>query len=191
MVRRAIVMAEIVHGRPVFVQEIHNQLSKMTHFCLLSVTTFWACSDLYQNDEILGDKLCDQWTFNPKYQKTAEHPEREYELYSDRKERKWPNYEYDELGILKPTERQETINFNTLKKLLLSPNTEENRNQLEQIVSTQEPKFLDKKVSFVGNRIHMASYSRSGNSFLRKFIEQISGVYTGSDLHLRDVLTLQ
>lgn len=43
----------------------------------------------------------------------------------------------------------------------------------------------------IGNRIHLASFPRSGNSFLRKLLEQITGVITGSDFHIKNVLNLQ
>lgn len=72
----------------------------------------------------------------------------------------------------------------------MSPNTEHNRNELLKFVSLTEPKFLDGKVSLSGDRIHFASFPRSGNSFLRKYVEKITGVYTGSDFHIRDALPL-
>ena len=45
-------------------------------------------------------------------------------------------------------------------------------------------KFLDSKVSMLGNRVAFASYPRTGNSFLRKILENITGVFTGSDMPL-------
>jgi hypothetical protein len=54
-----------------------------------------------------------------------------------------------------------------------------------------EPKFLDGKVSMIGDRVAFASFPRSGNSFLRKMIEQITGVFTGSDVPMKDCLPLQ
>lgn len=93
--------------------------------------------------------------------------------------------------MIKLTEKQATINFDKLKFLLLSSDNELNKKNLENFASTLEPKFLDSRVSMIGNRIHMASFPRSGNSFLRKFIEQITGVITGSDFHIRDALNLQ
>ena len=45
-------------------------------------------------------------------------------------------------------------------------------------------KFLDSKVSMIGNRVAFASYPRTGNSFLRKILENITGVFTGSDMPL-------
>ena len=45
------------------------------------------------------------------------------------------------------------------------------------------PKFLDGKVTMQPkNRVIYTSVPRSGNSFLRKYFEQISGVVTGSDV---------
>ena len=39
-----------------------------------------------------------------------------------------------------------------------------------------------------GNRVAFTSYPRSGNSFLRKILEQVTGVFTGSDLSLDQVI---
>ena len=45
-------------------------------------------------------------------------------------------------------------------------------------------KFLDKKISMAGNKITLASWPRSGNSFTRKILELVTGVFTGSDMLL-------
>jgi hypothetical protein len=50
-------------------------------------------------------------------------------------------------------------------------------------------KFLDSKVNMAGNRVAFASYPRTGNSFLRKILENITGVFTGSDMPLFKSLT--
>jgi len=52
-------------------------------------------------------------------------------------------------------------------------------------------KFLDSKVDMSGNRIAFASYPRTGNSFLRKILENITGVFTGSDMPLFKTMQLQ
>jgi len=54
-----------------------------------------------------------------------------------------------------------------------------------------ECKFLDKKLDMVGDRVALASYPRTGNSFLRKILEQITGVFTGSDMPLDITFPLQ
>ncbi len=43
----------------------------------------------------------------------------------------------------------------------------------------------------VGNRVAFASYPRTGNSFLRKILENITGVFTGSDMPLFKSMMLQ
>jgi hypothetical protein len=35
-----------------------------------------------------------------------------------------------------------------------------------------------------GNKIGLASFPRSGNSFLRKFLEQITGITTGGEIRM-------
>lgn len=57
----------------------------------------------------------------------------------------------------------------------------------EKLVSG-ECKFLDKKSELLGNKVAFASFPRTGNSFLRKILEQITGVFTGSDMPLEVTL---
>ena len=45
-------------------------------------------------------------------------------------------------------------------------------------------RFLDGSVDMTGNRVALQSFCRSGNTFLRRFVEQITGVYTGSDMSI-------
>lgn len=67
----------------------------------------------------------------------------------------------------------------------------ENAQKLYEQMVTKQSKFLDSKVDMTGNRVVLASFPRSGNSFLRKIIEQITGVFSGSDFHMKDCLPLQ
>ena len=43
----------------------------------------------------------------------------------------------------------------------------------------------------LGNRVAFASYHRSGNSFLKKTLELVTGVFTGSYLGLDKAIPLQ
>ena len=43
-------------------------------------------------------------------------------------------------------------------------------------------RFLDGKTDMTGSKVAFQSFVRSGNTFLRRFIEQVTGVYTGSDM---------
>lgn len=62
-----------------------------------------------------------------------------------------------------------TINFDTLKEVLLSKGDSRRKEYDE--MTKGEIKFLDKKSSLFGNRVCLASFPRTGNSMLRKFLE--------------------
>ena len=53
-----------------------------------------------------------------------------------------------------------------------------------------EFRFLDGE-SIEGNAVGISSFPRSGNSFLRRFVEQITGIATGSTISLHTSTTLQ
>lgn len=60
-----------------------------------------------------------------------------------------------------------------------------------ELLISGKTKFLDSKVRMEGSRVAFASYPRTGNSFLRKILENITGVFTGSDMPLFKSLMLQ
>ncbi len=84
------------------------------------------------------------------------------------------------------TPESPVINFHQLKSLLLSKDHEK-FNELVVLIS-YSCKFLDEQTPMDGNRVAFTSYPRSGNSFLRKILEQVTGVFTGSDLSLDQVI---
>ena len=43
-------------------------------------------------------------------------------------------------------------------------------------------KFLDANFDMTGYRTAMQSYPRSGNTFLRRNLEQVCGIFTGADM---------
>ena len=43
-------------------------------------------------------------------------------------------------------------------------------------------RFLDGAVNLAGDRVAFQSFVRSGNTFLRRYLEEITGVYTGADM---------
>lgn len=131
------------------------------------------------NDEILADMACARWTLNPALQSTAEKPT-EFELFSDRINRMWPSYVLDARNRLRPGPETPTINLAWLKELLLSK--ELSRNSELEWVSNKSLKYLD-GADLQGESVCLQSFPRSGNSFLRRVIELITGVYTGSDLN--------
>lgn len=115
-VKLALAEAEKRYGRPVYVHEIYYEIPQVSFLPSLRPYITWqACLDMYQNDEIMADKLCDQFSLNPKLQRSASNPESEYELFSDRFVRRWPTYCYDDKLIVRPTSETPRINFDTLK----------------------------------------------------------------------------
>ena len=75
----------------------------------------------------------------------------------------------------------ETISFPELRELLLS----KDQDSYERLsVLNSQCKFLDAKTDLTGDRIAMQSFVRSGNTFLRKYLEEITGVFTGADMHI-------
>ena len=51
-------------------------------------------------------------------------------------------------------------------------------------------RFLDSE-SILGQKIAYMSFMRSGNTFLRKYLENITGVVTGSDMPIENPMPLQ
>lgn len=58
---------------------------------------------------------------------------------------------------------------------------------------TQNFRFLNNKhdLNSTGDVVAFMSYPRSGNSFLRRYLELITGIYTGSDIQIDMCLSLQ
>jgi hypothetical protein len=175
--------AEQQKGRPVYIVEIKDSWDAL---CNMPYFTPWTlqfgCYDLFQNDELLADELCEKFTLDPKYQRNENNEDSQFELYSDRYMRKFSHFNIDDQLRFTPNEKAKTINFDNLKNILLSTDlgliTE-----YEKLVSGNL-KFLDSKVNMVGNRVCFASYPRTGNTLLRKILESITGVFTGSDMPL-------
>ena len=76
-----------------------------------------------------------------------------------------------------------THNFDWLKSLLLSTHL-----QMDKDYRYNEYRFLDGQVDMRGNMVAFQSYPRCGNTFLRRFLEQITGVYTGADMTIEQTL---
>ena len=79
-----------------------------------------------------------------------------------------------------PGPKTERVNFTELKELLLSKDL----SRATEIDTKSDLRFLDGKVDMQGNMVAFQSFPRTGNTFLRRFIEQITGVYTGADMNI-------
>ena len=98
----------------------------------------------------------------------------------------WPTYNLDSRCCIRPGQDTPTVNLAELKELLLSKDL--SRDKELEWVSTKNLRFLD-GTDITGQQIAFSSFARSGNSFMRRVIELITGVYTGSDMNIN--LTLQ
>ena len=65
-----------------------------------------------------------------------------------------------------------TLNLNTLRNILIS--TDESLFQQNEWIWDGEFRFLDGAP--IEKRVGFTSYPRSGNSFLRRYLEQLTGV---------------
>ena len=97
----------------------------------------------------------------------------------------FPTYVFDERCRIRPGPDTQRVNFNSLKELLLSKDLA--RNSELDWVSAKHLRFLD-GTEMLGQQICFQSMPRTGNSFLRRIIELMTGVYTGSDMNLNVTL---
>ena len=140
-----------------------------------------ALYDLWANDEILCDKELNRMSVNPFLQKTPDN-ESEYELFSDRFERMYAHkFVLNERLAFRPGPDTPVLNFKYVKELLLS--TDLSRNAELDWIKDGSFRFLDAE-DMTGNQVAFSSYPRTGNSFMRRFLEQITGIYTGSDMRV-------
>jgi hypothetical protein len=83
-----------------------------------------------------------------------------------------------------------TVNYNRLCEVLLSKDREVYEKYKAEFFDDGVVRFLDGK-PIDGERISYLTYTRSGNTFLRKYMELIMGVVTGSEFTTRIAFPLQ
>lgn len=103
--------------------------------------------------------------------------------------RLFPEYDLDPSGIFVPLDSAPRLNFNELKEVLCAStgskaNWEAYENFMAKIKEGNECHFLDNQVDMTGNRVALQSFVRSGNTFIRRYLEQVTGIVTGADMHI-------
>jgi hypothetical protein len=188
---RALKLAEREKGRPVSLPEVLRAYKRMTGYASLEHHLIWMCLiDIFWDDHILGDKELNYFSIDPKMQHTEENPTG-FDVYSDKIAKVFPGYYVDDLLRVRPGPTVPLLNFDSLRDLLLSKDLTR-ASELDWILANGGTfRFLDGSVNMENNRVSFVSFPRSGNSFLRRFIELITGVVTGSDARLDMVLPLQ
>ena len=140
--------------------------------------------NVFKSDFVLCDAECNRFSLNMRLERDEEtNPDGVFEHCSDRIERLFPTYLLDDKFHFIPGPQTPTINFDYLKALLLS--TDQDRyTELQQLTEGGKCQFLDGKVDLFGQRVAFQSFPRSGNTFLRSYLEKVTGVFTGADMDI-------
>ena len=140
----------------------------------------FAIFDLVRNDEVLTDDLMNRYTLDQKHQADSQT---NYEYLSDRMDMKFPGYEMDDRCFIVPKKDTPTVKFSWLKDLLLSKDL--SREKELDWIDSEGYRFLDKSEDMLGNMVAFQSFPRTGNTFLRRYLENITGVFTGADMSIK------
>ena len=132
------------------------------------------------------DTECHRISVDRNHQRTAEN-ETEFELFSDRYQRRFSNYQLVDRLRFQPGPDTPVLNWNHMKDLLLS--TDLSRAQELDWIDQGELRFLDGE-GISGQEVAFQSFPRTGNSMMRKFLETATGIYTSSDMSL-DITIMQ
>lgn len=85
---------------------------------------------------------------------------------------------------VRPGPETQRVNFQWLQDLLLSKDLARD-SELEWVANCKGLRFLEEiDLMPSGNAVAFQSMPRCGNSFLRRILETITGVYTGSDMNI-------
>lgn len=107
-----------------------------------------------------------------------------FELFSEKFQRLYASKGYilDKEMRVRASSTCTTVNFKQLKDMLASK--DEKEYQKMQWIFDGQDRFLDGSPK-PGNKVAFCSFPRSGNSFLRKYLEKLTGITTGSDNDIR------
>jgi len=112
----------------------------------------------------------------------------DYENFSERFLRLFPGYALDHAMRIRAKPETTVINLESLVSLFKSK--DENLWKKASWMFDGEFRFLDGE-SNKTNKVAFASFPRSGNTFLRKYFELLTGVQTGADNTLHNSVMLQ
>lgn len=114
-------------------------------------------------------------------------PQEGFFTFSQLFRQQYAGYGLDKNHCLIPTTAR-TVNFKNLINVLKSK--DEKLFEQNQWIFDGEFRFLDsERLGF--NKIAFNTFPRSGNSFLRRLLEQATGVATGATIHLQTATNLQ
>jgi len=138
--------------------------------------------DCYRMDYIYADKEMNTFSVT-KYSD-------EYERYSERIRRLYPKMVLDDNLVIRPGTSQ-VVNFKTLRNLLISKDLDaDDPNGPNGWMFDGKMRFLDGE-DLKSFKTCLPSWPRSGNSMTRKYLETITGIYSGSDMSALVAINLQ
>lgn len=119
----------------------------------------------------------------------------EYQTFSERFQQRYPGWVLSESKRVIPGPEVKTVDFGSLWEIL----TSKDESLLEQnswiFDDLSDSKYLDltsaTTVESMSEQCAYTSYPRCGNSFLRKYLQNITGIATGSDMSLEFNVDLQ
>ena len=143
-------------------------------------------SNCYREDKVYADKDFNYWSL--KGPSEGDELRKGFEKFSERFDRQYKGYELEPWGHIRAMDSTPTVNLKQLIKLFKSKDEALwNRNKW---LFEREGVFLDGQ-PIIGNKIGFCSFPRSGNTFLRKYFQMLTGIPTGSDNFLHTDTILQ
>ena len=184
----AIAQLEQEKQRPIYSSEVYKAVLESPIPGLPAMASNFSIGDLFKMDLVMADFENYRYSLDPARQRHPEtNPESEYELCSDRMARKYPGYTLNEhlRFVAGPTIQK--IKLTDLKEMLLCKDLECYEQIQQTLTENNKCSFLDESCNLVeiGESVAFQSYPRSGNTFLRMYLEKISGIWTGSDMSLK------
>eukprot|EP00352_Strombidinopsis_acuminata_P007657 CAMPEP_0176357604 /NCGR_PEP_ID=MMETSP0126-20121128/14903_1 /TAXON_ID=141414 ORGANISM="Strombidinopsis acuminatum, Strain SPMC142" /NCGR_SAMPLE_ID=MMETSP0126 /ASSEMBLY_ACC=CAM_ASM_000229 /LENGTH=133 /DNA_ID=CAMNT_0017711305 /DNA_START=279 /DNA_END=680 /DNA_ORIENTATION=+ len=127
-------------------------------------------------DYLYGDKELNRYSLT----KSSD----DFERYSERIRRQYPGMVLDDQLILRPC-TSKVVNFKTIKNILMSKDLSlDDRDGPNGWMFDGSLRFMDGE-DLGSFKTVLASWPRSGNSFTRKYLESITGIYSGSDMKVQ------
>ena len=109
----------------------------------------------------------------------------DYKTFSEQIQKLYPGYALDERFRVTPMPTTPTLNLKQILALM------KNKDSLSEHLAWFEggSKYLDGE-DIGSEKVCLTSYHRSGNTFMRKYLEAITGIATGADTSLDVSLSL-
>ena len=143
---------------------------------------------LFKADEIFANPDGTEFSVKKIWQTKETGEVVEFFNYTEGLRKKFPGYEMDSNNVVYNVSDRE-INLDDHWKLLLIDYNEKlyNEKVADDSFGRTQAKFLSKGLS---DAISYTSYPRSGNTMLRKYLENITGIATGSDQIMKFTLNV-